>query len=211
MKLYSYYRSSAAYRVRIALNLKGVDHETVPVNLVSGEQRDPAYRCVNTQGLVPTLELEDGRRISQSLAICEWLEATVPSTALVPGEAFEASRVRSCVLAVACDIHPLNNLRVLAWLDGELDVRDERRDRWYRHWVEEGFAAIESVIEPGPFCFGSEPTLADVFLVPQVYNARRFRVDLTAFPGIRSVAETCENIESFVHAHPDNQPDAPAG
>ncbi len=209
MKLYSYFRSSAAYRVRIALNLKQIDYDIVPVNLVEGEQRGESYAEVNAQGLVPSLEMDDGSIISQSLAICEWLEANYPGPALMPDDPYEAAQVRACALSIACDIHPVNNLRILSYLENELNVDEKQKNDWYQHWVEEGFHAIERTITGMPFCFGTEPSLADVFLIPQVFNALRFKVDMQPFPGITAIHDSCNKIQAFKGAHPDNQPDNP--
>ena len=209
MKLYSYFRSSAAYRVRIALNLKQIDYDIVPVNLIKGEQRGESYAEVNPLGLVPSLEMDDGSIIHQSLAICEWLEAKYPGQALIPDDAYEAAQVRACVLSIACDIHPINNLRILGYLENELNVDEKQKNDWYQHWVEEGFHAIEKTVTGTPFCFGTEPTLADVFLIPQVFNALRFKVDMQPFPRIKAVYDSCNKIQAFTDAHPDNQPDNP--
>lgn len=205
MKLYSYFRSSAAYRVRIALNLKQLDYDIEPVNLVSGEQREEPYTDINPQGLVPSLEMDDGRIISQSLAICEWLEAQYPNPALIPAGPFEAARVRAFALSIACDIHPLNNLRVLAYLGNDLRVAPAQKDDWYRHWVGEGFNAIEKTLAGTPYCFGKEPTLADAFLIPQVFNAERFNIDMSGYPRIAAINSACSENQAFRDAHPDQQ------
>lgn len=211
MKLYDYFRSSAAYRIRIALNLKGIDYRQIPVDLLRGDDREAAYRAVNPQGLVPALDDGD-TLITQSVAICEYLEETHPKPPLLPGDSHDRARIRAIALMVACDIHPLNNLRVLAWLTGELGVDEERKLAWYRHWIEEGFRAIETLLQRpernGPFCHGDRPTMADLFLIPQLYNARRFDVDLAPYPGIRAVEAACSEIEAFERARPEHQPDA---
>ncbi len=210
MILYGYYRSSAAYRLRIALNLKGLQAEHRFVHLRRGEQRSPAYLALNPQGLVPVLVVGE-RRIVQSLAILEYLEERHPLPPLLPPGAEDRAWVRSVALAIACDIHPLNNLRVLQYLDKALAVEEARRDAWYRHWVEEGFAAIEAQLAErfaGRCCFGDEPTLADVCLVPQVANANRLRVDLAPFPRIRAVNDACLALPAFDRARPEIQPDA---
>jgi maleylacetoacetate isomerase len=211
--LYSYWRSSASYRVRIALNLKGIAYETRPVHLVrgGGEQKSPEYLAVNPQGLVPSFE-EDGLTITQSLAIIDYLEDTRPGPALLPSDAAGRARVRSLALIVACDVHPLNNSGVLRFLTDELGVDDDGRRRWYRNWIERGFSAMEARLagdrETGRFCHGDEPGLADLFLVPQVYNAERFHCDLSAFPTIRRITSTCLELETFSEATPEAQPDA---
>ncbi len=210
MKLYSYFRSSAAYRVRIALNLKNVPFETVPVNLVSGDQRGSDYRSLNAQGLVPTLELDDGRLIHQSLAICEWIDSEYPDSPLLPNDSYNAAQVRASALTIACEIHPVNNLRMLKYLEVELGVGSDKRNDWYRHWVMEGFNALEESLEADPYCFGTTPGLADVFLVPQVFNARRFDVDMDQYPKIVAVDKACNCLQAFKNAHPDLQPDHPA-
>ncbi|HEB95312.1 MAG TPA: maleylacetoacetate isomerase [Sedimenticola thiotaurini] len=211
MKLYDYFRSSAAYRIRIALNLKGIDYRQIPVDLLRGDDREAAYRAVNPQGLVPALDDGD-TLITQSVAICEYLEETHPEPPLLPGDSRDRARIRAIALMVACDIHPLNNLRVLARLTGALGVDEERKLAWYRHWIEEGFRAIETLLQRpernGPFCHGDRPTMADLFLIPQLYNARRFDVDLAPYPDIRAVEAACSEIEAFERARPEHQPDA---
>ncbi len=213
MKLHTYFRSSAAYRVRIALNLKGLAYDSVPVHLLraGGEQRQPDYLALNPAGLVPTLE-DDGAVLAQSLAIIEYLEETRPAVALLPGPALERARVRAIAQAIACDIHPLNNLRVLKYLKHELGVSVERKNAWYRHWVDVGLAAVEAMLandpRTGAFCHGDTPTLADCCLVPQVFNARRFDCDLTALPTVLRIVERCEALEAFRLAAPEFQPDA---
>jgi maleylacetoacetate isomerase len=214
LRLYSYWRSSAAYRVRIALNLKGLDYEIVPVHLVrdGGEQHSPEYRKINPQELVPTLV--DGRRvIRQSVAIVEYLDETYDGEMkLLPPTARDRARVRSLAMLVACDIHPLNNTRVMRYLDRELGADDAARHRWMRHWMEEGFASFEELVARHPstglFCEGDTPTLADICLVPQVYNARRFGVDLSPYPTIEAIVAACMQLEAFDRARPENQPDA---
>ena len=211
IRLYTYYRSSAAYRVRIALNLKGIDHEQVAVNLLEGEEQGDAYRAVNPQGLVPTLEV-DGQRFTQSLAILEYLEERWPDPSLLPAGAPERARARALADLIACDIHPLNNLRVLKYLTDELEVDSDERNRWYRHWIEEGFRAFEQQLEAlgsADVCFGTQPGLADVLLIPQVYNARRFAVDLEPFPRIRRIEAHCLTLDAFARAQPEQQADAP--
>jgi len=204
--LHDYVRSSAAYRVRIALNLKGVDYESRQVNLLEGDQKSDAYRAVNPQGLVPALEI-DGHLLTQSLAIIDYLDARFPEPQLVPKDPGERAHVLTMALAIACDIHPLNNLRVLKYLSGPLGVEQDHRDAWYAHWVHEGFAALETLAAPraGRFLLGDSPTMADVLLVPQMFNARRFNVPVEAYPTlVRADANACA-IDAFARAHPDAQ------
>lgn len=210
--LYGYFRSSAAYRVRIALNLKGLAYEQVAVNLVKGEQRAEEKLARNPQGLVPVLETDDGTRLTQSLAICEYLEERHPEPALLPGDPAGRARVRSLAQLVACEIHPLNNLKVLKYLVHELKLDEAAKLAWYRHWIAEGFTALEARLAgeaaTGAFCHGDSPSLADVCLVPQVFNAERFECDLSAYPTIRRIAERCRAMEAFAKAAPGAQPDA---
>ena len=205
--LYDYYRSSAAYRVRIALNLKRVDYEQRPVNLLESEQNADGYRALNPQGLVPLLEI-DGHRISQSLSIIVYLDQLFPEPPLMPRDPAEQAHVRAMALAIACDIHPLNNLRVLKYLKSELGHSQEDADRWYAHWISEGLPALEALAAPkaGAFLFGDAPTVADVCLVPQLYNARRFDVPLDDYPTLLRADENANELEAFVAAHPDRQP-----
>ncbi len=207
--LHDYYRSSAAYRVRIALNLKGVHYEIRPVNLLESEQAGRAYRSLNPQGLVPMLEMND-RRITQSLAICDYLDATFPEPPFVPADAADRAHVLALALTVACDIHPLNNLRVLKYLSGTLHQEQEQRDHWYAHWVTEGFDALEAMARPraGAFLFGNTPTLADICLVPQMYNARRFNVPVDGFPTLVRADSSATALPAFAAAHPDLQEQA---
>ncbi len=210
MILHDYFRSSAAYRVRIALNLKGLRAEHRYVHLLRGEQRAEGYLALNPQGLVPTLEVGE-RRLTQSLAIVEYLEERHPLPPLLPPGAEDRAWVRSVALAVACDIHPLNNLRVLRYLEHTLRMDKAAREAWYRHWVEEGFRAVEPMLARrahGRYCLGDSPGLADVFLVPQVANAERFRVPLEPYPRIRAIEAACHALEAFERARPENQPDA---
>lgn len=213
MKLYTYYRSSAAYRVRIALHLKRLTYDAVPVHLTrtGGEQRQPDYLALNPAGLVPTLD-DDGVVLTQSLAIIEYLDETHPQPALLPGAATERARVRALAQAIACDIHPINNLRVLQYLTREFGVGDAQKNAWYRHWVEVGLEAVEAMLADDPgtgvFCHGDTPTLADCCLVPQVFNARRFDCDLGALPTVMRIVGHCEAMDAFQRAAPAAQPDA---
>ncbi|MEF3063926.1 maleylacetoacetate isomerase [Pandoraea apista] len=211
--LYSYFRSSAAYRVRIALNLKGLDYDTVPVHLVrdGGEQLKPAYRALNVNGLVPTF-IDGNANIHQSLAIIEYLEDVHPTPALLPSDPVARAQVRALALDIAADIHPIDNLRVLRYLKHDLGVSDAQKDAWYVHWIVEGFKALEARLaaqrSPGKFVFGDTPTLADCCLVPQVYNANRFKVDMTPFPRIAAINAHCQTLDAFRRAAPEAQPDA---
>ncbi len=214
IKLYTYWRSSAAYRVRIALELKGIGYEPVAVSLKPGddEHRKDAYRAINPQMLVPFFD--DGKvAIGQSMAILEYLEEAYPDEPLLPADEPLRSKVRAFCNAIACDIHPLNNLRVLSYLSDEFDVSDEQKNAWYAHWIGEGFRACEqmsvSFAHAGPYAFGNQVTLADALLVPQMYNARRFRVPLDEYPRLVAVAAACNELQAFVDAAPENQPDFP--
>ncbi|WP_165724936.1 maleylacetoacetate isomerase [Pseudoalteromonas sp. SA25] len=208
MKLYSYFRSSAAYRVRIALNLKAIDHELVIVNLLKSEQLGEEYLATNSQGLLPALETDDGV-LAQSLAILEWLDEIYPQSPLITGTAWQKAQIRNLSFAIACDIHPVNNLRVLKYLSNELGVDDEAKNKWYRHWIEISFEKIELMLnENDDYCFGNQPTLADICLVPQVFNAIRFNVDMSAYPKIAAIYEHCNKLAAFNDAAPQNQPDA---
>ena len=212
MKLYTYFRSSAAYRVRIALNLKGLPYEAVPVHMVrhGGEQLADAYRAVNPSALVPSLQ-DDGATITQSMAIVEYLEEAHPAVPLLPSAPLERARVRALAQMIACDIHPLDNLRVLRYLVRTLGVGEEAKNDWYRHWIHEGFAAFEAQLargSAGRFCHGDAPTIADCFLVPQVYNAQRFDIDLGAWPRIVAINDACAQLPAFIAAHPAQQADA---
>ncbi len=210
--LYGYFRSSAAYRVRIALNLKGLAYDQAPVNLVKGEQRGEDFLARNPQGLVPALVTDDGVRLTQSLAICEYLDERYPEPALLPVDAAGRARVRALAQSVACEIHPLNNLRVLKYLTGELGVDEAAKMTWYRHWIAEGFAALEAQLSreagSGDFCHGDTPGLADLCLVPQVFNAERFACDLAPYPRIRRIVANCRALDAFARAAPEAQPDA---
>jgi maleylacetoacetate isomerase len=215
IKLYSYWRSSAAYRVRIALNLKGLPYELIPVSLINngGEHRSEEYRALNPQGKVPTL-IDGERIIRQSMAIVEYIEEMYEGEhRLMPSTPRERARVRSLAQIVACDIHPINNLGVMQYLEHEFNAPQVERDRWIKHWITEGFKGLEKLLETNPstgqFCEGDEPSLADICVVPQVYNAYRWSVDMNQFPLIRRIYDDCMKMEAFDRAKPENQPDAP--
>ena len=213
MILYSYFRSSASYRVRIALALKGLPHEYAGVHLVKGggEQHASDYRSLNPEGLVPTL-LDDSNVLTQSLAIIEYLDERHPSPPLLPKNPADRAFVRSIALQIACDIHPVNNLRVLQYLTKRIGITDEQKTEWYRHWIDLGFEALESRLASDPrvgrFVFGDSPTLADVCLVPQAWNARRFNIPLDGFPTISRLVDHASSCDAFIQAEPGNQPDA---
>jgi maleylacetoacetate isomerase len=219
LRLYTYWRSSAAFRVRIALALKGLDYESVPKHLLrdGGEQRQADYLALNPQGLVPALA-DDGFVIPQSLAICEYLEEVHPEPRLLPGSARDRATVRGMALAIACDTHPLNNLPVMGYLRREFGADDAAVNRWVAHWIDRGFSALERWVATVPgaaeraddqrYCFGSQLTLADVFLVPQMFNARRFTVDVTPYPRLVAICAHLESLPAFIAARPDQQPDA---
>lgn len=202
--LHDYWRSSASYRVRIALNLKGIAYRSKPVDLRAGAQQAAAYRQKNPQALVPTLEI-DGLAIAQSLAVIDYLDARFPEPRLIPSGPAERAHVLGLALVIACDIHPLNNLRVLKYLAVPLGLDEPVRDDWYRHWAREGFTALEAMAadRAGRFLFGDAPTLADVCLVPQMYNARRLSLPLDAFPMLVRVDQAAARLEAFAAAHPD--------
>lgn len=214
MRLYTYFRSSAAYRVRIALHLKGLAYDALPVHLIhhGGEQLLPAYRALNPAALLPTLD-DDGALLTQSLAIIEYLDERYPAPPLLPGDALARAQVRALAQTIACDIHPLGNLRVLNYLSGTLGFADPAKQGWSRHWIEQGFSALEALLtrqqDRGRFCHGDSPSMADCCLVPQVFNARRFGVDLAPYPTIAAVDAACGALPAFIAAHPSQQPDAP--
>jgi len=212
MKLYDYFRSSAAYRVRIALNLKGVAPERASVHLRRGAHRAEDYLTMNPQGLVPALVTDSGDVLTQSLAIIEWLEESYPQPPLLPRDAPGRARVRALSLAIACDIHPLNNLRVLNYLTGTLGATDAQKDGWYRYWCDVGLEALETQLareaSTGPFCHGDTPTMADICLVPQLANARRVDLDLSPYPTLLSIETACTALPAFAAAAPHRQPDA---
>ena len=213
MKLYTYFRSSAAYRVRIALNLKGLSYQAVPVHLLKngGEQHQDDYRRINPSGLLPAFQ-DDWITLTQSMAIIEYLEEAHPTVPLLPKDAPGRARVRELAQIIGCDIHPINNLRVLSYLVKQLGLSEQAKTEWYRHWVIEGFQSLEAHLarDPGagPFCHGDRPTIADCYLVPQVFNAQRFDVDLKAFPNIARINALCTDLPAFKAAHPSRQPDA---
>lgn len=215
IRLYSFWRSSAAYRVRIALNLKGLPYETVPVHLVKdgGEQHSAAFAELNPQELIPVL-MHGNRVLRQSMAIIEYLDECYAGPRLLPSTARERARVRNLAQLIACDIHPLANLRVLQYLEKEFNTPQVERERWIRHWITEGFQALEKLLSTNPStgdcCEGDNPSIADLCLVPQVYNAQRYSVDMAAFPTIRRVNEHCLTLRAFDAARPEKQPDAPA-
>ena len=210
MKLYSYFRSSAAYRVRIALNLKGLPYEMDFVHLTKdgGRQHSAEFNAVNPAKLVPALRLDSGDVLTQSLAIIDYLDETHPQPPLLPVDPLQRAKVRAVALTIACDIHPIDNLRVLQYLKRTLKHEQSDIDAWYHHWIIQGFNAIEAAIAPGPYCFGSQVTLADICLVPQVFNARRLKVPLELFPKIVAVESACLKLAAFDKARPENQPDA---
>ena len=210
MKLYNYFRSSASFRVRIALNLKGLAYDYVPVHLAKGEQKQPEFAALTAEGLVPLLELDDGQRLMQSMAIIEYLDETHPQPALLPADAAGRARVRALSQIVACEIHPLNNLRVLKYLVNDLKASDDAKNDWYKHWVRLGLQSYEARLaeRPGTYSHGDAPTLADCCLVPQIFNAQRFDCDLSGLPRTMAVFDACMQLNAFQKAQPSACPDA---
>ena len=210
MKLYTYFRSSAAYRTRIALNLKGISTEEISIHLTKdgGKQHTPEYRAINPQRRVPSLVLDDGTVLMQSPAILEYLDEIHPHPPFLPKAAVARAKVRAFAAVIGCDIHPLNNLAPLQYLRRVLKQEQPAIDTWYQHWITEGFTALETMIEPGPYCFGSEVTLADIYLVPQMYNARRLKTPLDAFPKLVAADAALLKLPAFDKARPENQFDA---
>ena len=210
MKHYTYFRSSAAYRVRIALNLKGLTPEQISIHLTKdgGKQHSPEYRAVNPQGRVPSLVLDDGEILMQSPAIIEYLDEIQPKPAFLPSDPVARAKVRAVAAVIGCDIHPLNNLAPLQYLKRVLKQEQPAIDAWYHHWIIEGFTALETMIRPGPYCFGANITQADIYLVPQMYNARRLKVPLDAFPKLVAADAALQKLPAFDKARPENQPDA---
>ncbi|AGB77495.1 maleylacetoacetate isomerase [Enterobacteriaceae bacterium strain FGI 57] len=210
MKLYSFFNSSASYRVRIAMALKGIDYDTVGVNIRIGQQNALEYRRLNPVGLVPALVTDDGESLGQSLAIIDWLDRHFPQTPLLPGNDPARMRILEIVYAICCDIHPINNMRVLRYLSEELKVSEEDKKRWYAHWVQQGLSAVEQLLrhsQSGQFCVGDTPTLADCCLVPQWANALRMGCSLSGYPRCKAVYEACSALPAFVAAAPENQQD----
>jgi len=210
LRLFSYYRSSAAYRVRIALNLKGLPYEQQAVNLLMAEEQQESYQRVNPQKMVPVLEF-DGILFFQSMAILEFLDESYADNSILPDSNTDRAFVRALSNIIACDIHPLNNLRVLKYLTDELNADVDAKATWYRYWIEQGFEAFESHLKDssnGSFCFADKPGMADILLIPQVYNAKRFKVDMSQYPLIESINANCLTLPAFIEAMPENQPDA---
>jgi maleylacetoacetate isomerase len=219
MKLYNYFRSSASFRVRIALELKGLAYDYLPVHLARGDHKQPAYAGISADGLVPMLERDDGARLSQSMAIIEYLDEQHPEPALLPGAAWERAQVRALAQSIACEIHPLNNLRVLKYLVKELKLDEDSKNRWYRHWVRDGLEAFERQLQAqeavrmaqgaaaSVYCFGATPTLADCCLVPQIFNGKRFDVNFEGLPRTMAAFDACMALPAFQRAQPSNCPD----
>ncbi|MHC6224068.1 maleylacetoacetate isomerase [Pseudomonas sp. X10] len=209
MELFTYFRSTSSYRVRIALALKGLDYQALPVNLLKGEQRSDGFLALNPQGRVPALRTDNGALLVQSPAIIEYLEEAYPQPALLPEDAEQRARVRGVAALIGCDIHPLHNVSVLNQLR-QLGHDEAQVNQWIAHWIGQGLAAVEQLIGEQGYCFGDEPGLADAYLIPQLYAAERFNVDLGDYPRIRRVAALAEQHPAFITAHPARQPDTPA-
>lgn len=210
MKLYGYFRSSAAYRVRIALNLKDLPHDMESIHLTKegGRQHAPVFQAINPNKRVPALVLSGGEILTQSVAILEYLDEVYPDPPLLPADAIKRAQVRAFAQLIACDIHPLNNLAPLQYLKGPLGQTQEAADTWYRHWVTAGFDALEKMAQPGPYAFGSQVTMADICLAPQIFNAQRFKVSMDKYPKLAAIDAACNKLAAFVAARPENQPDA---
>ena len=213
MKLYGYFRSGTSHRTRIAMNLKQLDYESISINLAQDEQLQSTFKAINPQGLVPVVETKD-LVMFQSLAILEWLEEAYPQPPLLPNDRAGRVRVRALSAMIGCDIHPINNRRILQYLRNELNVDESQVMAWCQRWISDGFVALESLLAEdkhrGNFCYGNQPTLADCYLRPQVYSARRFKVDLSPYPNIVAIDKHCHTLQAFIEAAPENQPDAPA-
>ena len=213
MKLYGYFRSGTSHRTRIAMNLKQLDYESISINLAQDEQLQSTFKVINPQGLVPVLETKD-LVMFQSPAILEWLEEAYPQPPLLPNDRAGRVRVRALSAMIGCDIHPINNRRILQYLRNELNVDESQVMAWCQRWISDGFAALESLLDEdkhrGNFCYGNQPTLVDCYLIPQVYSARRFKVDLSPYPNIVAIDKHCHTLQAFIEAAPENQPDAPA-
>ncbi|WP_294032908.1 maleylacetoacetate isomerase [uncultured Moraxella sp.] len=214
LKLYNFFRSGTSHRTRIALNLKGVDYQYIPISLGKGEHHSDTFKAINPQELVPALVLDDGEVLTQSVAIIEWLEEVYPDQALLPKDPIARANVRALAAIVGCDIHPINNKRILGYLRSH-HIEDEHAiEAWTATWIHAGFRALEALLVQDStrhtgFCYGDTPTLADAYLIPQVYSARRFNVDLSAYPNIVAIDAHCNSLDAFKKAYPDNQPDAP--
>ena len=207
MELHGYFRSSASYRVRIGLNLKGLPYDYHAVNLLKNEQRSDEYRKLNAQGLVPAL-VDGDKVLTQSLAILEWLDETHPEPALLPADPLARAHIRALAYSVASDIQPIQNLRVLRFLQSEYGISDEQKKAWIQHWIHEGFCALEQRLDPKPFAAGEAPGLFECCLIPQIYSAERFGMDLSEYPAIHRIALACAEIPAFIEARPENQPDS---
>ncbi len=211
LTLYGYWRSGPSYRVRIAMALKGLAYRYVGVNLLAGEQTEPDNAARHPLRLVPSLELADGRILTQSPAILEWLDEVYPAVPLLPAEPMARAQIRAMAALIGCDIHPLHNLRILGYLGAEMGHDNESRLLWSRHWISQGFAGLEALLkhtEPGPYCWGDMPSLADIYLIPQVYSARRWGIDMASYPRLAAIEAAALTHPAFAAAHPDQQPDA---